>query len=194
MARVNDGWVGVGHELLFDRIHHLAKAGVFPSGGSRPAGEERVTGEHDRFQHERHRPGCVSRGVEDMDGEVSDHDFLAVEERLVGHPFGDLDVGGVKVPWHAERLPDRVERHDVIEVTVGGEDGLDLEAGGMFEDQRGFVGGVDDDCPARFGARHDIGVVVPLAHRDLGDAHGAVLVHPAHRGPSSWIVMSPVPS
>ena len=128
--------VGEDEEPAIEAVHDLGEARVVPPGRTRTTGEERVAREELRRHNEAARPGRVARRVLGAEPKPAHGYLLPVGQGDVGRHLGDLGVGGVHPERDAERFPHLIDGADMVEVTVGGEDGADRPTRCSLEDRR----------------------------------------------------------
>ncbi len=154
---------GVGperEEALLDALDDLGEAGVLEAGGTRPAGEQGVSGEEVPGSGEARRTRRVARGVNGPQRHFAHLDRLGVDEGNVGHPAGQARVGRVDAEGNAQDGSHLVHRLHVVVVPVGGEDGDRSDVGGRLENALRLGGGVDDHRLPGAAAGHHVHVVV----------------------------------
>ena len=95
MARVDDGVVGQGEQVLPDRSDDPVEVRVVPTGGPRAALEEGVAGEDHPVGDETRRARGVSRGRDRPQRDPGDRELVAVDdgpERLVSSVAASVEA------------------------------------------------------------------------------------------------------
>ena len=161
MAGVHDRLRRQLEQMVPDRLDDRVEVGVGPASGTRPAGEERVAGEHGvQLRGEQaHRPGGVAWCVEHLEHDVLDLEPASGDNLVVGRDImlgvPEHAVAGMQPDRRAGRLPQLDRGVDVVVVTVRTHDGDDAAARDAVEDRLGVMSGVDD---------HDLGIVADQPH------------------------------